>query len=132
MSFVMFKNDGRRILSPRVSITKGGVIGFNNGAVRRFNLTKYKRCLLYYDSEAGKIAIELLTDDNSPVSVTLRHKPSSSAEITSRMFFNCFDIVPTSLIVIEPELGEKENTIILDMKKGMIMGNRKKVKSQES
>lgn len=132
MSFVLFKNDGRRILTPRVSITKGGVIGFNNGSVRRFNLSKYKKCLLYYDNEEMKIAIELLIDDNNPVSVALRHKLSSSAEITCRKFFNFFEIIPKSLIIFEPEAGEKDNTIILDMKKGIIVRNRTRVKSQEN
>ena len=126
MSFVMFPNDGQRAYSPRAALTKGGVISFNRSAVKKFNLTDYQYCLLYYDAEEQKIGIDFSNDATNNAMVRLRQR-ISGAEINSKGFFSYFDILPKELIVCDIETSEQENRIILNLKEGI-----RKRKSQEA
>ena len=126
MAFVMFPNDGERSYSPRSALTKGGVISFNKSAVKRFGLTEYQYCLLYYDAEEQKIGIEFSKEATNKAMVRLRQR-ISGAEINSKGFFSYFDILPKQLIVCDIETSEQENKLILNLKTGIRKG-----KSQEA
>jgi hypothetical protein len=121
MAFIMFPNDGQRAYAPRAALTKGGVISFNRSAVKKFGLTDYPYCLLYYDAEEQKIGIDFSQDATNSAMVKLRQR-ISGAEINSKGFFAYFNILPKQLIVCEIETSEQENRLILNLKTGLRKG----------
>ena len=63
MSFEKFTQTGQRF-KPKLSIWgKGGQIGFNQGAVKRFNFATYRYAILFFDREKKRIGIKFTNDE---------------------------------------------------------------------
>ena len=90
MAFERFTNIGRGY-KPKVSITKSGQIGFNQGAFKHFNLKHYEYAVLYYDNVSSRIGIGLTNDNDEPGACKLR-KRASGADISARSFFGYYGI----------------------------------------
>ena len=90
MSFEKFTRVGRGY-KPKVSITRSGLLGFNQGAVKHFELDKYDWAILYYDKDGGRIGIELTNDENEEGVCKLR-KRTSGADVSARSFFEFYRI----------------------------------------
>ncbi len=90
MSFEKFTHVGRGY-KPKVSITKSGLIGFNQGAVKHFKLDRYDWAILYYDNDNDCIGIGLTNDANEEGVCKLR-KRASGADVSARSFFDYFEI----------------------------------------
>jgi len=71
--FERFTRKGRSF-RPRISIRARGQIGFNNGSVQRFELSKYEFVILYYSKEKNQIAIQLTNNKNEDGSIKLIKK----------------------------------------------------------
>ncbi|MEI7636857.1 MAG: hypothetical protein WCJ37_06085 [Syntrophus sp. (in: bacteria)] len=71
--FERFTRKGRSF-KPRVSIRARGQMGFNNGAVLRFELDKYEYVILYYSKEKNLIAIEPTNNANEDGAIKLVKK----------------------------------------------------------
>jgi len=61
MAFERFSERGRGY-KPKVSIWKRGQIGFNQGAVKRFDLDKYQYAVLFFDAENKRIGFKFTND----------------------------------------------------------------------
>ena len=129
MAIIKFENIRIKTSSPSVSITSYGTIGFNGGAVKKFDMHNYNRCLLYFDPDEKKIYIELTNDENDKSSLLFRHR-NPGADIGAKSFFVFFDNMPSDLTHYPLETGGKENMFMIDMKKGI--EKKKKEKSQEN
>ena len=62
MAFERFTRVGGRGYTPKASIWKRGQIGFNQGAVERFNLKEFDFAVLFYDRDEKKIGVRFLND----------------------------------------------------------------------
>lgn len=90
MPFERFTQTGRGY-KPKISITKSGLIGFNQGAVRHFKLTNYEYAVLYYDRDESRIGIGLTNDKNETGICKLR-KRASGADVSAKSFLDYYDI----------------------------------------
>ena len=90
MPFERFTQTGRGY-KPKISITKSGLIGFNQGAVRHFNLTNFEYAVLYYDRDNSRIGIGL-TNDNNDNGICKLRKRVSGADVSAKSFFDYYDI----------------------------------------
>ncbi len=127
MAIIKFENIRSRTSSPSSSITSYGVIGFNGGAVKKYGIKNYTRCVLYFDPDEKKIYVELSNDENDRSTFPLRHR-NPGADIGARGFFNHFENMPEDLTNYPIERGENENMLVIDMTKG----TQRKGKSQEN
>ena len=90
MSFERFTQVGRGYKS-KVSITRSGLLGFNQGAVKHFRLDHYDWAILYYDKDGGRIGIGLTNNENEDGVCKLR-KRASGADVSARSFFEYYRI----------------------------------------
>jgi len=90
MAFEKFVRGGRGF-KPKLSIRKGGQIGLNQGAVRRFGLSDGMRVFLYYDKERRMVGIEALKDETAEGSRALRIR-QGSASIAAKAFCDYYSI----------------------------------------
>jgi len=114
MSFERFTKSGRSY-KPKVSITSSGLIGFNNGAVKRFDLNNYKYSVLYYDKEGKRIGISLTNDENEEGICKLRNR-ASGADISARAFFDFYEIDYSETRRYDAIWDDVEKKIIIDVK----------------
>jgi hypothetical protein len=61
--FEKFTETGRSF-TPKVSIRANGQIGFNRGAVKRFNIAKYDYVTVYFNKKTDQIAIQFHNDED--------------------------------------------------------------------
>lgn len=90
MSFEKFTHVGRGY-KPKVSVTRSGLLGFNQGAVKHFELEKYDWAILYYDKDSARIGIGLTNNENEDGICKLR-KRAAGADVSARSFFDYFEI----------------------------------------
>ncbi len=90
MGFERFTKSGRGF-KPRVSIWSRGQIGFNRGAVERFELAKFKFVVLFYDKADGKIGF-LFTNDSKEEGVNKLNVRNSGAVTTGKAFLDYYNI----------------------------------------
>lgn len=113
MAFERFTQIGRGY-KPKVSITKSGQIGFNQGAVKHFNLSNFEFAILYFDKDNHRIGIEL-TNDDSEAGVCKLRKRASGADISARSFFGYYGIDYTDSNRYDAKWDESEEKIIVTM-----------------
>ena len=90
MVFERFTQAGRGY-RPKVSVTRTGLIGLNQGSVKRFKLQDYNYVVLYYDREGQRIGIQPTNDENEEGIRKLR-KRVSGADVSAKAFFDYYDI----------------------------------------
>jgi len=90
MSFERFTDVGARY-KPTVSITKGGMISFNQGALKRFDLGKYKFVILYFDRENQLVGVQPTNDPLEEGVCKLRHR-QSGADVSAKSFLDFYGI----------------------------------------
>ena len=89
MGFEKFTQTGRSF-TPKVSIWSRGQIGFNNGAVKRFKLEKFKYVVFFYDKETNRIGIRPI-DTVEDGAVKLNQK-ATGATVGAKAFLDFYDI----------------------------------------
>ena len=90
MPFEKFTHVGRGY-KPKVSVTRSGLLGFNQGAVKHFRLEHYDWAILYYDKDNDCIGIGLANDADEEGACKLR-KRNSGADVSARSFFDYYGI----------------------------------------
>ena len=113
MPFEKFTKSGRSY-KPKASITSSGLIGFNNGSVKRFDLNNYKYCILYYDKEGRRIGIALTNDENEEGVCKLRNR-ASGADVSARAFFDFYKIDYSETCRYDATWDDLEEKIIVDI-----------------
>lgn len=114
MSFERFTKAGKTF-KPKVSIRKGGQMGFNNGARGKFKLDDYEYVILYFDKENSKVGIQL-TNDNNENGVIKLYKRKLDVAVSARSFLDYYSISYDKTIVYDPQWVEETKMIILDVK----------------
>ncbi|MBW3622847.1 MAG: hypothetical protein KY468_05490 [Armatimonadetes bacterium] len=118
MPFVKYIETGRSFAS-KASVSKTGLISFNDGARRRFLMDEFDFCVLYYDKETRKIGIELTKDENAEGARKLR-KRTTGADVAAKSFIDFFQIPLQGTTMCDAEADEDSNLIVLDLKKGTL------------
>jgi len=94
MPFERFTAVGRAY-TPVVSITKGGMISFNKGAVQRFGLHGYCYAILFFDKESQTVGVMPTDDEEEDGICRLRHR-QSGADISAKSFLEYFAVAYAS------------------------------------
>ena len=118
MAFVKFTDTGKSY-SPKVSISPRGLIGFSQGARKRFELEKYAACILYFDADTRQVAIEFTTDIEAEGAIKLRLRPIG-ADISAKSFLNYFNILPNVTIMYsaQPTPEGQPTGVLVELNKG--------------
>ncbi|MBS1727094.1 MAG: hypothetical protein JST51_10275 [Armatimonadetes bacterium] len=115
MAFEKFTEVGKSFL-PRATITARGLLGFTEGACRRYGIDSDTLAVMYFDRETNRIAIEL-TKQEQPGSTKVRHR-TSGADLSIKSFLAYYqiDVSRTTMfdIVVEPTTG----WLIIDLNNG--------------
>lgn len=116
MAFVKFVETGRSF-APKASISTYGILNFNEGARKRFNIKEYSHCIFYYDSDTRRIGIELVNDETLEGARTIRHRATGS-DVSAKAFIEYFKLHRDATMVYEITKDEKKGMLILDMNSG--------------
>lgn len=118
MAFVKFTETGKSY-SPKVSISPRGLIGFSQGARKRFELEKYAACVLYFDADAKQVAFEFTSDLEVEGAIKLRFRPIG-ADISAKSFLTYFNILPkvTVMYSAQPTPEAQPNWMLVELDKG--------------
>ena len=93
MPFELFKDGGKRGLKPKIKIRNTGMIYFNLGAIRKFELERYKYMQMYFDRDARRIGIVRTNDEGAEGKIKLIvRSEASSSWISAKSFFLFYDI----------------------------------------
>ena len=114
MGFEKFTSSGKTF-KPKVSIRKYGQIGFNNGAVKKFDLDKYEYVILFYDRENRRIGIKLTNNSSEDGAMKLQKRPLNVA-ISAKSFLEYYEIPYLKTSRYNPQWDENEKMIIIDLK----------------
>jgi hypothetical protein len=91
MAFERFTKTGSRGYAPKVSIWTRGQIGFNQGAVERYNLNNFNYAILFYDKEERQIGIKF-TNDPAEEGANKIIKGKTSIFISTKAFLDYYNI----------------------------------------
>jgi hypothetical protein len=114
--FVKFTETGKSF-TPKISISSRGLIGFNQGARKRFEIDKYTFCVLYYDLETRRVAFEFSTDEQAEGAIRIRLR-SIGADIGAKSFLTFFNILPTATFMYSAQPGDHPNWVVIDLNGG--------------
>lgn len=89
MALEFFRKEGRGFI-PKASVRRGGQIGFNQAAIRKFNLTDGQNVLLGYDKDCKMVVIQRIGEpEQGAKKITIREK---SGAISAKGFLDYFEI----------------------------------------
>lgn len=88
--FEKFTQQGRSF-KPKISIRKRGQIGFNNGAIKRFNLDQYEFVVLYINKDKNQIAFNF-TNSEEEEGATKLVKRKNNFFISGKSFLDYYNI----------------------------------------
>lgn len=123
MGFVKFTNTGKSF-TPRVSISKSGLIGLNNGARNRFGIEKYQYCVLYYDADEMKIGIEFTGNKDADGVQKIRFR-NTGADIAGKSFLSFFGIDTTETRVYPIAKDDTTGYLVVNLSEGVVRGKSK-------
>lgn len=121
--FLRFEH-ARKGFSPKVSISTAGKLSLNEGAVRLWNLEKFKFVSLLYDSETKRIGLEFLEDKTMGSIFKLQFRKNAGVFISCISFLSYFNI-PMDVTTSYEVSKDKENFFIVDLNKSKIRQSRK-------
>lgn len=116
MGFVKFTETKKSFVA-RVSISSRGMISFNNGALRKFQIDGFKYCVLYYDKNANLIGVELTNDQATEGAIRIRNR-KTGADLGAKSFVDYFEIAPKVTTMYPISGGDADNWINIDLEKG--------------
>jgi hypothetical protein len=111
MGFERFTEVGRAF-RPRASIRSNGQIGFNQGAVKRYELEQWPYAVLFYDKDTKRIGIRLTKDEKEEGIVRLVCKSGNGA-ISARSFLYYYDIAHDKTRALDIEQDKSDGMLIL-------------------
>jgi hypothetical protein len=111
--FERFTRKGRSF-RPKVSIRARGQMGFNNGAVLRFELEKYEYVILYYSKEKNQIAIEPTNNANEDGANKLVKKVGNYF-FSGKAFLDYYDIKYGGKTKNCDAIGMENKLIVVDL-----------------
>jgi hypothetical protein len=114
--FVKFTQTGRSF-APKVSIWSRGQIGFNNGAVTRFDLNKFDYVVFWFDKEEQKIGLFFTTDKTEPGAVKM-NKRVAGISVGAKSFLDYCGIDYSTTKQYELSHDKQDNLYVIDLADG--------------
>jgi hypothetical protein len=114
MAFERFKKTGRGY-TPKVSIWLRGQIGFNHGAVQKYNISDWDYAILYFDKDEQKIGIKF-TNDASEKGVCKITKGKTGAFISAKPFLSYYDISHEKTKKYDVEFDDENDMYVVSLK----------------
>lgn len=105
----------RRTFKPKISIRKRGQLGFNSGAINKFDLNRFDYAVMYISKERDRIAIRFTNDQDEEGAVKIMKRPGNFA-FSGKAFFNCYDIDVETTRSFDAEWIEGENATMIRIK----------------
>ena len=113
VAFKKFTNWGKQY-DPRVSITTGGLMSFNQGAMNAFRMHEWDYVFLYYDEETRRIGIQNAGSEDQEGARRLRKRKTGS-DISARTFYSYYGIPRDTTTRYIPKYDENERMVIFDL-----------------
>ena len=111
----VYKFEGRTA-TPKLTIRKGGQIGLNSAAVRKFKLDKYSYAVLLINQEEGKIGV-LPTNDEGMEGRRSIKIVQGGASIPSKSFIEYYELDKVKENRIKCEWDNEREMIVAEYKK---------------
>jgi hypothetical protein len=112
MAFERFTKSGRGY-SPKVSIWKRGQIGFNQGAVERFNLKNFDYAVLFYDKNEKRIGVKFV-NDQSEEGANKIIKGKTGIFFSAKAFLDYYDISHSETTKCDVNYDEENDLYVFD------------------
>jgi len=112
MPFIKFSETARSY-KPKASIRANGTIGFNSGAVAKFNLRSYNYVLLFYDKDTNLVGVKPTKTEEEGAHRINRGK--TGAWISCRRFFDYFGIATDGTKRYDARWDDKEKMIVFQV-----------------
>lgn len=78
--------------TPKVSLSRPGMLSFSNGAQHRYHLAEYKTARLLYDKKKQTIAVNLCREEGDG-RFNLRHRPDNKGSyIACKSFVSAYEL----------------------------------------
>ncbi len=128
MPFVRFTQSGR-ISTPRVSLSRIGMLTFNHASRIKYKLQDYNHVVLYYDDERRRIGIELTNNTGADGATRLRVR-STGADVSAKSFMSFFAIQLNATTSYPLCRDEETGYLVFDLEEGRERGTSTKAKAQ--
>ena len=92
MAFEKFTKTGGRIGTPKASIWSRGQIGLNRGAIERFDLSKYKYVMLFFERDENKVGIKFTSDAKESDIMKVVHRKNGGLSFSGTAFLHYYGI----------------------------------------
>jgi len=79
MAFQRFIEQREIAAAPKVTIQARGLIDFNEGATRKFVLSRFNYAVLFYDQETNRIGIQFVNNSSERGTIKIIKKPNGIA-----------------------------------------------------
>ena len=80
-----------RSFTPKVTIRKNGVLAFNSGAVRKYDLDCYEYAILYISNDLRRVAVKFTNNTKESGLLGIQKRPGNF-QISARTFFGLYEI----------------------------------------
>lgn len=114
MAFEKFVKTGRGY-APKVSIWMGGQIGFNQGAVERFNIRSFQYAVLFYDKNERKIGFIFTNEAEEGANKITKGK--TGAFVSAKTFLDYYGINHDKTERYSLYYDDKNELYVIDLKK---------------
>lgn len=114
MAFERFTLRGRGF-KPQVSIWSRGQISFNQGAVRRYKIDKYKYAVLFFDQDTNRIGIKLTNDDTEDGVQKIGIR-KSGVMLAAKSFLEYYDVDFSETRKYTLQKSDEEAFLLIDLK----------------
>lgn len=103
-----------RSFKPKISIRKRGQIGFNNGAIKRFQIDKYDYVVLYYNKDNHKMAFNFTNSENDDGAIKII-KRKNNYFISGKSFFDYYELPYEESQSFDVEWNQEDLLAIIDI-----------------
>jgi hypothetical protein len=88
--FTKYVHKGRTYI-PKVAVRKNGVLAFNSGAVRKYDLDIFKFAVLFISEDRKRVAVKFTNNEKESGAISIQSRPGNF-QMSARTFFGLFDI----------------------------------------
>lgn len=115
MAFKKFTKVGGRSFAPKVGIWSKGQIGFNKGAIEKFELNQYDYVMLYFDEEEKKIGFEFTNDASAEGVIKIIKRPTGFS-FSANSFLKHYEITPEENVKYDVIFDKEQKLYIIELK----------------
>jgi len=117
MAFERFVETGRRTYTPKGTLTRFGMLGFNHAARQKFEIDKYGYCILLYDRASRRIGVLLTKDSKEDGAKKIRLR-KTGADVPARAFVRHFGIDNSDTTICPISRDDETGYLVIDLNQG--------------